>query len=134
MKDLQPEKKFETESNFDFTEMFWNYSEESNKQLDSSVNDCLLAETPCIQKKSLFCSDVNFCKYDGDRLDNSGYPIELCINDYNPIMSPKNDDLFGITDMYNWNEVFNVSSNYLNIQQDDYPTCDYVKYLEDPLC
>jgi hypothetical protein len=113
--------------------MFWNNSEVSNKQLDGSVNDCLLAEASCIQKKSLFCSDVNFCKYDGDKLDNSGHPIELCINDYNPIMSSKNDDLFGITDMYNWNEVFNVSSNYLNIQQDDYSACDFVKYLEDPL-
>jgi hypothetical protein len=133
MKDLK--KESETESNTDSTELFWNKSE-SNIQLDNNVNDTPSAEAPYLTKKSLFSSAVNnlnICKYDEDDQDNSCHPIELYMNDYNPIKSPKNDNLFGVTDMFNWNEVFNMSSNYVNPQNDDYPVCDYFKLLEDPM-
>jgi hypothetical protein len=128
MKDV----KEDSENNIDLTELFWNKSE-SNIQSGSNISNTTSAEAQYLTKKSLFSSTVNnlnICKYDEDAQDNSCHPIEMYMDDYNPFKSPKNDDFFGVTDMFNWNEIFNMSSNYVNPQNDDYPVCDYFKLLE----
>jgi hypothetical protein len=107
-----------------------------NTQPGSNVNDIPSAEAPYLTKKSLFSSAVNnlnICKYNEDARDNSCHPIEMYMDDYNLIKSPKNDDFFDVTEMSNWNEVFNMSSNYVNPQNEDYPVCDYFKLLEEPM-
>jgi hypothetical protein len=133
MKDLQLViSKSENESNIDFTRLFWQTSE-SNEQLDGNENNTLSAEASCLSKKSLVSSDannINFCKYDEDVLDNFCHTIELYRNDYSPIKLSQDDNPLSVTDMYTWNEVFNMSSNYLHSQYDDYPVCDYFGLLE----
>jgi hypothetical protein len=128
MKDLQPDKKSDSQSNDDLIELFWN-KPESNKHLDSNINDILLADAPDLLKKGSFYFDVNnfdSCKYDEDELHS-----ELYMNDYQQTISPEDNIMFNPTDNYNWNEVFNVSSNYLHSQHDDYPVCDYFKLLDE---
>jgi hypothetical protein len=128
MKGLQSEKKPDTESNFDLTELFLNKSE-SDKHLDSDVNHILLVDATNLLKKSLSSTDVNnlnYCKSDEHELHS-----ELYMNDYNQIISPDDNIMSSPTDIYNWNEVFNVRPNYLYSQFDDYPVCDYFKLLDE---
>jgi hypothetical protein len=135
MKDLK--KKSEAESNIDFPESCWEISK-SDKEVDGGVNDIASTKASCLTKESLFSSnanDLNFCrKYDDGDLDHSSRPIELFMSDYNPIRSPKNNNLFSTSEMNQWNEVFDFSSIYLRQQQEEYPACDYFKLLEEPFC
>jgi hypothetical protein len=128
MKDLQPEKKSDTESNFDLTELFWNKSE-SDKRLDNNTNDILLADATNLLKKSLSSTDVNNLNY--FKPDEHELHSELYMNDYNQIISPDDNIMSSPTDIYNWNEVFNVRPNYLYSKYDDYPVCDYFKLLDE---
>jgi hypothetical protein len=133
VKDLQPDKKSES-INTDLTD-FWNKSESSVK-FDSKVDGSFsAAEANCLPKKSLFnynVNDFNFCKNEEDELDNSSHPIDLFNNGFNPIYLQEEEDnnMYGITDAFNWNEVFNMSSNYLNPQLEDNQV-DYFNLLQE---
>jgi hypothetical protein len=92
-----------------------------------------------IPDKTLFgfnkiSNNFGFCDYFDDDNDD-----DEC-NPYNPLRGttselsksvPADESVSGLLDIYNWNEIFNISSNYLNQQQEENIAPDYFNVFQE---